>query len=680
VAVPAGTCSWESALSLPSAKDLNIIGAGIGNTVLTCSSGLCFQIHLAAAHRISGFTMSGPGGMVTTTNNNNQDPAKYFRIDHNRLVSTSGWQGIVIAGSSNGVHPQGLIDNNEIVDISIKTNGTNFGLDEADYQHVLWAQTPPIGAADRIVYVESNTFSGSSANINFADGNYSGRYVFRFNQLQGRGYIEIHSIQGLNRAMQWYEIYGNTFNTSPSWPGIAFIRGGTGIVFGNRLPGTYDTDIVFDNVRSERDPGETVGRCDGSSAWDGNTPGESGYPCRDQIGRSQDAVLWDDSPPGVYAQVLRPLYLWDNLKGGDNFVIDNSGLDTWLKQNRDWYTTAAAFDGTAGVGEGPLASRPSTCTTGVAYWATDEGSWNTTRPASTSGLLYQCMSTNTWTLYYTPLTYPHPLAGATPLPPPPPSVALSVVRAGTGSGTVTSTPAGIDCGGACSASFPSGTSVTLTATPAAGSSFDGWSACGGTGTCTLELTAVTSVQAIFSAVPPPPVTVNLTANPASVEPQGFSTLTWSTTNATSCTASSVGAEGSTWIGPKPTSGSDVRGPLEATATYTLTCTGPGGSVGEASVTVTVVDQPPAPTTSLTAFTLTARVSGRGTVAIDGCSVKCVSCAVSYVSGSVVTLVAQPAAGARFLGWTGGDCAAAGTGPCAATMTNDLTITAKFTKR
>src|SRR5437870_6913325 len=41
------------------------------------------------------------------------------------------------------------------------------------------------------------------------------------------------------------------------------------------------------------------------------------------------------------------------------------------------------------------------------------------------------------------------------------------------SGTVTSAPVGINCGVTCAASFASGTAVTLTATPAAGSAFSG---------------------------------------------------------------------------------------------------------------------------------------------------------------------------------------------------------------
>jgi len=52
-------------------------------------------------------------------------------------------------------------------------------------------------------------------------------------------------------------------------------------------------------------------------------------------------------------------------------------------------------------------------------------------------------------------------------------------KAGSGSGTITSTPAGINCGTVCTATFPF-TQVTLTATPAAGSAFTSW-----TGSCAV---------------------------------------------------------------------------------------------------------------------------------------------------------------------------------------------------
>jgi YD repeat-containing protein len=56
-----------------------------------------------------------------------------------------------------------------------------------------------------------------------------------------------------------------------------------------------------------------------------------------------------------------------------------------------------------------------------------------------------------------------------------PSRQLTITKSGTGTGTATSNPAGINCGGTCSAQFANGTSVTLTATADADSIFAGWS-------------------------------------------------------------------------------------------------------------------------------------------------------------------------------------------------------------
>jgi hypothetical protein len=78
---------------------------------------------------------------------------------------------------------------------------------------------------------------------------------------------------------------------------------------------------------------------------------------------------------------------------------------------------------------------------------------------------------------------------------------LTVSTAGSGSGTVTSAPAGISCGAICAHAFTFGGSVTLTAAPAAGSSFAGFSGggCSGTAPCDLTLDRDLAVTATFAA-------------------------------------------------------------------------------------------------------------------------------------------------------------------------------------
>jgi len=78
------------------------------------------------------------------------------------------------------------------------------------------------------------------------------------------------------------------------------------------------------------------------------------------------------------------------------------------------------------------------------------------------------------------------------------SYALNVAEEGSGSGSVTSNPTGISCPTTCAANYSSGTSVVLTATPNAGSTFAGWSgACSGRGTCTVSMNSNQAVTATF---------------------------------------------------------------------------------------------------------------------------------------------------------------------------------------
>lgn len=163
-----------------------------------------------------------------------------------------------------------------------------------------------------------------------------------------------------------------------------------------------------------------------TSPFDGNTD-STGYPCLDQLGRGK-GQLYSGYEPNIITPVapanqdLEPVYVWNNLKAGVISGIVPQGTTDIFQANREYYNHNAFYNGTTerGVGYGTRASRPATCTTGDAWWSTDQGSWNTSTTETYSanvglssgadGVLDKCTSTNTWTNnWYVPLTYPHPL-------------------------------------------------------------------------------------------------------------------------------------------------------------------------------------------------------------------------------------------------------------------------------
>ena len=116
------------------------------------------------------------------------------------------------------------------------------------------------------------------------------------------------------------------------------------------------------------------------------------------------------------------------------------------------------------------------------------------------------------------------------------------------------------------------------------------------------------------------VTATLGANPNSIALGGSSELTWGSTNATSCTASSV--EDPSWSGARAVSGGSVNVSPTVNATYTLVCSGPGGaSSAPANVTVSVG---PAPTAQLSATPPAIAPGGSST--LDWSSTGATSCA------------------------------------------------------
>ena len=244
---------------------------------------------------------------------------------------------------------------------------------------------------------------------------------------------------------------------------------------------------------------------------------------------------------------------------------------------------------------------------------------------------------------------------------------------GTGSGTVTSSPAGVNCGppSTCTATFDEGSSVTLTATPNAGSRFDSWtSGCDSISgnQCTVNMSGPKSVNATFTRIWSLTVTKDggsgNGAGTVSSSPSGIdcgSTCSANFDQGTSVALTPIAAAGSrfgSWsgcdsVGPGNQCNVSITGAKSVTATFVkvwdLTVTKNGGSG-----------------------------NGAGTVTSDISGINCASdCSETYDHGTIVTLTAVASAGSRFDGWS--DPACPGTGTCVVTMDAAKSVTATFVK-
>ena len=239
---------------------------------------------------------------------------------------------------------------------------------------------------------------------------------------------------------------------------------------------------------------------------------------------------------------------------------------------------------------------------------------------------------------------------------------LTVSKAGAGSGTVSSSPAGINCGSTCSSAYVSGSQVTLTATPAAGSTFTGWTGggCTGIGTCVLTMSADTTVTAGF-VVQSFALTVNSSGN-------GTGTVTSAPAGincgATCSTSFSFGTQ--VTLTAAPATG----------ATFSGWSGGGCGGIGTCVVTMNAATTVTATFTVPTfVLTVTKAGAGSGTAASTPGGINCgATCLASFNINTLVTLTATPAAGSTFTSWSG---ACTGSGGCTVTMSAARAVTANF---
>ncbi len=175
--------------------------------------------------------------------------------------------------------------------------------------------------------------------------------------------------------------------------------------------------------------------------------------------------------------------------------------------------------------------------------------------------------------------------------------AVSVASGGSSTLTWSSTSAtACTASGAWTGTKATSGSETIASITSIGTYSLGCTGAGGTGNSSVTIT--------LSTTPAP--TLTLSASPNSVTVGTTSTLNWSTTNATLCTASDA------WSGAKGVSGPQTTSALSATSLFTLTCTGNGGSISQ-STTVAVSAATPTPTVSISANPSSVLTNGSSTL-------------------------------------------------------------------
>jgi hypothetical protein len=430
VSVPAGSCKWTGTLSIT--KAIVLQGAGAGNTVITSNFTPSTTVDgVGSGESLIFFKSSNIAGDTNT-----QLRITGFTFDLNNKTS-----GILVNNFSITALNKLRIDNNTFLNCyfggktsfnwysTIITNGTIYGVIHSNtflsgvphlcfmgWNSNTWnSRAYTYGGADNII-LEDNDITLDTYNIFLTDNGSGASVVWRYNTLRVKfnEYAPIFSVHGNVGAQTVYasmggEHYGNRIISDYSNTLQTFeLRGGMSMTFYNKVTAGSNYSKVQEYEGSGRG-------ADYGSLTNYFCPSGTLY-----AGTKSCAI--DGQPQHVWKT-----YIWNNRLGAETAAgsilsvanLKSISPEKMLRENVDFWKDNSACIGsscTAGVGCGTLDNLPETCTTGVAYWATDQScsavptasvGKNPTRPIS--GTLYRCGPTNKWAPYYTPYTYPHPL-------------------------------------------------------------------------------------------------------------------------------------------------------------------------------------------------------------------------------------------------------------------------------
>jgi len=246
---------------------------------------------------------------------------------------------------------------------------------------------------------------------------------------------------------------------------------------------------------------------------------------------------------------------------------------------------------------------------------------------------------------------------------------LTVSSAGSGTGTVTSSPAGIECGSTCAAGFAEGSTVTLSGTPDPGIEPAKWIGCDSVnleGKCLVAMSSAREVTAIFN-LPSFTLTVVKIGN-------GIGTVTSSPTGIECPSACAEGFVKGSKVTLTGTPG------LHTEAVKWAGCD--EIKEGKCIVTMSAAREVTAlfslePQYVEYTVSLNPKGTGTGSVVSFPPGISCPGdCSEKYLFKTPVTLIATANSGSAFAHWSGGSCS--GSGPCERKINSDRTVNAVFT--
>jgi hypothetical protein len=348
VSIPAGDFSWTSGLSWTN-KNITLQGAGIGVTNITNNTGGSVVSVFADTKpfRITGMTINTPSdasGWISVTQSCATSTScspiltRGWRIDHIRFNFTGSGSAYAILADG---YFTGLVDNCYFYNNG-GSGATMIGMrhlakhGQNDLNGITrqwgdnaWKRPTGMGTDDAI-FMEDNIVHKASDSIYYltiVDGSAGSRLVIRYNTFINQAGIQVHATGNPGRGAVFTEVYHNTFST---YENVGVIRSGTGVIYDNITTGGTTPSFLIDDQRSCGAIGPYP-VCNGSYNYDGNTSGESGWPCLDQIGRGSSTSA---GSRGNY-NISEPLYFWNN--GGMVFGLNSlcAGSNAHIKRVED---------------------------------------------------------------------------------------------------------------------------------------------------------------------------------------------------------------------------------------------------------------------------------------------------------------------------------------------------------